>query len=242
MARADTRGVPGPTDTRIEAVGVLRPDTLATTIKGYEWQPAPPKWDAPLSAKLRPFLPTDGTWQVSEQYAADVRTCGRHSTTATSTSMPAAARSSCRSSTVDPTGIAPGREHSAAVEARHAADRAEPADGRPCRVRHGDLVILPRGRIPGAERRHLSRPHRTTGGGGLHRRPAEHRRVLYEGRAGRSRHPAHLRPGPDSPRTLNRTPHHSTPDSTPIKRAWELPCLAAVGGVLYGQRRSYLAW
>ncbi|MET8354530.1 hypothetical protein [Micromonospora sp. NPDC005206] len=30
--------------------------------------------DAPLSAELRPFLPTDGTWQVSEQYAEDVRT------------------------------------------------------------------------------------------------------------------------------------------------------------------------
>ncbi|MGW3611092.1 hypothetical protein ACWD6N_14540 [Micromonospora sp. NPDC005163] len=71
---ADTLGVPGPTDTRIEAVVVLRPDTLATTIKGYEWQPAPPNWDAPLSAELRPFLPTDGTWQVSEQYAEDVRT------------------------------------------------------------------------------------------------------------------------------------------------------------------------
>ncbi|MEU0546737.1 hypothetical protein [Micromonospora sp. NPDC005979] len=83
--------VPGPTDTRIEALVVLRPDTLATTIKGYEWQPAPPDWDAPLSGELRPFLPTGtgGTWQVSEEYA-----CGRHSTTAPSTSTLAAERSS----------------------------------------------------------------------------------------------------------------------------------------------------
>ncbi|MEV0217779.1 hypothetical protein [Micromonospora sp. NPDC050695] len=73
-AGADTRGVTGPTDTRIEALVVLRPDTLATIIKGYEWQPAPPNWDAPLSAELRPFLPTGGTWQVSEQFAKDVRT------------------------------------------------------------------------------------------------------------------------------------------------------------------------
>ncbi|MEV1288743.1 hypothetical protein [Micromonospora sp. NPDC049679] len=73
-AGADTRGVPGPTDTRIEALVVLRPDTLATAVKGYEWKPAPPDWDAPLSAELRPFLPPDGTWQISEQYAKDVRT------------------------------------------------------------------------------------------------------------------------------------------------------------------------
>ncbi|WFE53619.1 hypothetical protein [Micromonospora sp. WMMD1155] len=66
--------VPGPTDTRIEALVVLRPDTLATTLKEYEWQPAPPDWDAPLSAELRPFLPNGGTWQVSEQFTKDVRT------------------------------------------------------------------------------------------------------------------------------------------------------------------------
>ncbi|SCF06450.1 hypothetical protein GA0070607_5091 [Micromonospora coriariae] len=40
---------------------MLRPDTLATTIKRYEWQPATPNWDAPLSAELRPFLRTGGT-------------------------------------------------------------------------------------------------------------------------------------------------------------------------------------
>ncbi|MET8318496.1 hypothetical protein [Micromonospora sp. NPDC005189] len=30
---------------------MLRPDTLATIIKGHAWQPAPPHWDAPLSAE-----------------------------------------------------------------------------------------------------------------------------------------------------------------------------------------------
>ncbi|GAA2192706.1 hypothetical protein [Micromonospora lupini] len=74
-AGADSRvTVPGPTDTRIEALVVLRPDTIATTIKGYEWQPAPPGWEASVSTELRPFLPTGGTWQVSEKYAEDVRT------------------------------------------------------------------------------------------------------------------------------------------------------------------------
>lgn len=73
-AGIDTGGVPGPTDMRIEALVVLRPDTLATAITGYEWQPAPPGWDAPLSGQLRPFLPPDGTWQVSERFAEDVRT------------------------------------------------------------------------------------------------------------------------------------------------------------------------
>ncbi|MET8280302.1 hypothetical protein [Micromonospora sp. NPDC005174] len=66
--------VPGPTDTQIEALVVLRPDTIATILKGYEWQPAPPGWEVSLSAELRPFLPTGGTWQVSEKYAEDVRT------------------------------------------------------------------------------------------------------------------------------------------------------------------------
>ncbi|MFI5929579.1 hypothetical protein ACIA3K_26895 [Micromonospora sp. NPDC051543] len=66
--------VPGPTDTQIEALVVLRPDTIATILKGYEWQPAPPGWEASLSAELRPFLPTGGTWQVSEKYAEEVQT------------------------------------------------------------------------------------------------------------------------------------------------------------------------
>ncbi|MEW2384322.1 hypothetical protein AB0873_19835 [Micromonospora sp. NPDC047707] len=73
-AGIDNSRVPGPTDTRIDALVVLRPDTVAATIKAYEWQPAPHNWDALLSAELRPFLPADGTWQVSEQYAEDVRT------------------------------------------------------------------------------------------------------------------------------------------------------------------------
>ncbi|SCL14380.1 Integrase core domain-containing protein [Micromonospora nigra] len=43
-AGIDTGGVSGPTDMRIEALVVLRPDTLANAITGYEWQPAPPGW------------------------------------------------------------------------------------------------------------------------------------------------------------------------------------------------------
>lgn len=70
---ADPR-VPGPTDTRIEAVVILRPETLATAVEQYDWSPAPAGWDEPLSAELRPFLPDGGTWHVNEQYAADVRT------------------------------------------------------------------------------------------------------------------------------------------------------------------------
>lgn len=65
--------VPGPTDTQIEALVVLRPDTIAAVLKGYEWQPVPPGWEASLGTELRPFLPTGGTWQVSEKYAEDVQ-------------------------------------------------------------------------------------------------------------------------------------------------------------------------
>lgn len=70
---ADPR-IPGPTDTRIEAVVVLRPPTLVATVERYEWSPAPAGWEEVLSAELRPFLPEDGTWHVNGQYAEDVRT------------------------------------------------------------------------------------------------------------------------------------------------------------------------
>ncbi|WP_341715806.1 hypothetical protein QQG74_17315 [Micromonospora sp. FIMYZ51] len=73
-AGTDNSRVPGPTDTRIEAIVALRPDALVAAVKQYDWSPAPAGWDEPLSAELRPFLPTDGTWQVSEQYTDDVRT------------------------------------------------------------------------------------------------------------------------------------------------------------------------
>ncbi|MEU4643976.1 hypothetical protein [Micromonospora sp. NPDC023814] len=73
-AGIDNNRVPGPTDTRIEALVVLPPDTPATTIKAYEWQPAPPNRDALLSAELRPFLPYAGDWRISERYTEDVRT------------------------------------------------------------------------------------------------------------------------------------------------------------------------
>ncbi|MBX7266918.1 hypothetical protein KIF24_13360 [Micromonospora sp. Llam7] len=73
-AGTDDPGVPGPTDTRIEAVVVLRPDTLAAALKRYEWSPAPAGWAELLSTGLRPFLPDGGTWHANDQYAEDVRT------------------------------------------------------------------------------------------------------------------------------------------------------------------------
>ena len=74
IAGTDDPRVPGPTDNRIEALVVLRPDALVAAVKQYDWSPAPAGWDEPLSAELRPFLPGDGTWQVSEHYAEDVST------------------------------------------------------------------------------------------------------------------------------------------------------------------------
>jgi hypothetical protein len=58
----------------IQALAVLRPDALASAASRYEWKPAPTGWDASLSAELRPFAPVAGAWQVSEQFAKDVRT------------------------------------------------------------------------------------------------------------------------------------------------------------------------
>jgi hypothetical protein len=73
-AGADTGGVPGPTDVHIQALAVLRPAVRTSAASRYEWKPAPAGWDASLSAELRPFAPAGGTWQVSEQFAKDVRT------------------------------------------------------------------------------------------------------------------------------------------------------------------------
>src|SRR6266545_2714581 len=73
-AGTDTGGVPGPTDVRIQALAALQPDVLASFASRYRWKPAPARWDAALSAQLRPFAPTGGTWQTSDQFAEDVRT------------------------------------------------------------------------------------------------------------------------------------------------------------------------
>ena len=77
-AGVDTGGVPGPTDVHIQALVVLRPDTLTSTVPGHQWTPAPADWDAPLSAELRPFAPAGGAWQVSERFTADVTTTRYH--------------------------------------------------------------------------------------------------------------------------------------------------------------------
>jgi hypothetical protein len=73
-AGVDTGGVPGPTDVHIQALAVLRPDTLASVAARYQWKPAPAGWDASLSAQLRPFAPAGGAWQASDEFAKDIRT------------------------------------------------------------------------------------------------------------------------------------------------------------------------
>jgi hypothetical protein len=73
-AGGDTGGVPGPTDVHIQALAVLPSDALASGASRYEWKPAPSGWDTKVSPGLRPFLPAGGTWQVSEPFAADLRT------------------------------------------------------------------------------------------------------------------------------------------------------------------------
>jgi hypothetical protein len=73
-AGADTGGVPGPTDVHIQALAVLRPETLASLTSRYDWMPAPSGWDTAVSAELRRFAPAKGAWKVSERFAADVRT------------------------------------------------------------------------------------------------------------------------------------------------------------------------
>lgn len=72
MGDADPR-VPGPTDVHVQALVVLRPDTLAATTSRYDWTPAPTQWTTKRpTAQLRPFLPAHGDWQASEQYTKDV--------------------------------------------------------------------------------------------------------------------------------------------------------------------------
>lgn len=73
-AGADTGGVPGPTDVHIQALVVLRPDTLTSATSRFAWTPAPAGWDASLSVGLRPYAPPGAAWKVSEQFAKDVRT------------------------------------------------------------------------------------------------------------------------------------------------------------------------
>jgi predicted small lipoprotein YifL len=73
-AGSDTGGAPGPTDVHIQAIVSLRPGDVAAALSRYEWSPAPAAWDASLSAELRRYAPTDGTWQLNEQFAKDVRT------------------------------------------------------------------------------------------------------------------------------------------------------------------------
>ena len=67
-------GLPGPTDVRIQAVVVLRPETLTVTKQLYSWQPAPPGWDAILKPELRPFTPANGDWQHNQHYEDNVCT------------------------------------------------------------------------------------------------------------------------------------------------------------------------
>jgi hypothetical protein len=55
-------------------MAVLRSEVLRSVVSRYEWKPAAAGWDASLTAELRPFAPTAGTWQVSEQFAKDMRT------------------------------------------------------------------------------------------------------------------------------------------------------------------------
>ncbi|NJC85765.1 hypothetical protein HC030_24915 [Planosporangium mesophilum] len=73
-AGSDNGGVPGPTDVHIQALAVLPPQALASAASRYKWKPAPANWDASLRAELRPFLPAAGAWQVSDEFAKDVRT------------------------------------------------------------------------------------------------------------------------------------------------------------------------
>lgn len=73
-AGTDTGGVPGPTDVHIQALVVLRPDTLTSATSRYAWTPAPAGWEASLSVDLRPYAPPGAAWKTSEQFAEDVRT------------------------------------------------------------------------------------------------------------------------------------------------------------------------
>jgi hypothetical protein len=73
-AGSDTGGAPGPTDVHIQAFASLGPDGVAAAVGRYEWSPAPAAWDATLSAELRRYAPTAGTWQHNEQFAKEVRT------------------------------------------------------------------------------------------------------------------------------------------------------------------------
>ncbi len=73
-AGRDTGGVPGPSDVRIQAFVNLKPDDVAASLSRYEWSPAPAAWGASLSAELRQYAPTGGTWRLNEQFAKDVRT------------------------------------------------------------------------------------------------------------------------------------------------------------------------
>ncbi len=70
--------VPGPTDTTIQAVMVLQPQTAEAAAGGYEWEPAEEGWDAALDAGLREYLPDGASWQTSEQWAEEVRTPQYH--------------------------------------------------------------------------------------------------------------------------------------------------------------------
>lgn len=73
-AGVDTGGVPGPTDVHIQALVVLRPETLSAAVARYQWKPAPSGWDNAVSPQLLPYRPSGGTWQGSDDFAHDVRT------------------------------------------------------------------------------------------------------------------------------------------------------------------------
>ncbi|MCY1144005.1 hypothetical protein OWR29_38930 [Actinoplanes sp. Pm04-4] len=71
-AGADSGGVPGPTDVRIQALIVLTPDLVAAAQKDYQFQPATGAPD--LTTQLQPFAPAAAAWRESDAFTQKVRT------------------------------------------------------------------------------------------------------------------------------------------------------------------------
>jgi hypothetical protein len=75
-AGTDSGRVPGPTDVRIQALVVVRPETVAVATTQYTWATAPSSWDSELSAPLRAYAPHNATWKVSDHFTKAVLPSG----------------------------------------------------------------------------------------------------------------------------------------------------------------------